>query len=165
MTLKPDKAWHIPQEYGSLDYRGALVLDIGAEYGCTAEFFLERGARQVIACEKNPDWRARLEEWAEGKPVTVHGEITAANLPDIFSGCAPDTVKVDCEGCESLLLDMPDHLLRGPKAWIMETHTLDLYRAFTKLFGRLGYTVEMVRDFGDTPNKAGQVCKVFKATR
>jgi hypothetical protein len=164
MKLIPDKAWHIEREYGSLDYKCAVVLDIGAEYGCTAEFFLSRGASRVIACEANPDWRLKLREWAEGKPVEVRGPLNALNADELL-GMRPDIVKVDCEGCEKHLLDVPDELFGQPKAWVIETHTRSLYDVFSARLKRLGYTVRMICDFGDSPNKAGQVCKVFTATR
>jgi hypothetical protein len=47
----------------------------------------------------------------------------------------------------------------------METHTLDLYHVFVERFERLGYTVTLVKDFGNEPNRQGKVCKVLTAVR
>ena len=45
--------------YGSLDYRDAVVLDIGADFGSTARFFFERGAKRVVSLDIVPP----KEEW------------------------------------------------------------------------------------------------------
>lgn len=164
--LKRRGPWHYEEEYGTLDYTGALVLDIGADYGTTAEFFLERGARHVVALERDPEWRQRLRSWARNKPVTVEPEpLTAANAEALFETHAPDIVKVDCEGCEAILLDLPDDVLAGPRAWVMETHTRELFESFRHRFRALGYRFEVVQEWGDTPGKNGKLCKVVTATR
>jgi hypothetical protein len=165
MSLVPQKAWHIEREYGSLDYAGAVVLDIGADYGCTAEFFLARGATHVYASERNEEWLAKLEVWAEGKPVTALGPLTAGSAAALFQTVRPDVVKVDCEGCEAHLIGLPDELLTIPRAWVLETHTPELYLDLWALFGRLGYRLTMIRDYGPEPNRSGLVCKIWKAER
>lgn len=131
-------------DYGSVNYEGAVVLDIGADYGCTAEYFLERGAEHVIASEKRPDWLVRLREWADGKPVTVVGPSDASTLRSLLRTCKPDIVKMDCEGCESDLLGLPRDALTVPHTWIMETHGAYLHRAVVTLFWRSGYSVKNI---------------------
>jgi hypothetical protein len=165
MTLVPQKAWHFETEYGSLDYRGAVVLDIGADYGCTAEFFLSRGAVHVYASEWNEEWRTQLEAWAEGKAVTPLGPLTTGSAAAMLQAASPEVVKVDCEGCERHLLAVPDDVLTGPRAWILETHSDEVHAALWALFARLGYRLTMIRDFGPAPNKSGLVCRIWKAER
>jgi hypothetical protein len=160
---EPERAFRdFRAEYGSLDYRDAVVLDIGADYGCTPAFFLERGAKHVIACERNPDWLLLLSEWAEGKPVTVAGMVDSANVGTLLDRYSPDVVKVDCEGCESLLLTLPDQTLSTPRAWVIETHTVPLYEAFVSRMEGMGYKVTTVRDFG---SGTGKVCRIITAER
>lgn len=163
MTLIPDKAWHIAREYGSLDYRDAVVLDIGAEYGCSAEFFLSRGAKHVFASEFSPEWRNLLARWAVGKPVTVVPAVTEDNAATLL-GLSPDVVKVDCEGCEKVLLGVSDEALATPRAWVLETHTADLYDSLTERMRSLGYKVTNI-EYHEGPNKQGQVCRIWKAER
>lgn len=151
------------KEYDVFDYTDALVLDIGADYGCTPAFFLEKGARHVVACEKNPEWLPLLREWAQGKPVRVLGEVTPENVADLLDG-GFDFVKVDCEGCESLLLTLPDDILSGPKGWVIETHTRELFEAFAARFDRLKYRVTCTIDFGEVQGSSKH-CKILKAER
>ena len=165
MTLKPQRARHFEREYGSVDYKGAVVLDIGADYGCSPEFFLSRGAKHVIASEVNQEWRRDLIAWAQGRPVTVIDGLDTSNARDVFEQYQPEVVKCDCEGCECVLLTLPDEVMAGPRAWVLETHTIPLYRDLRALFGRLGYRLTMIQDFGDKPNKSGKVCKIWKAER
>lgn len=163
VSLVPEKAWHIAREYGSLDYKDAVVLDVGADYGCTAEFFLARGAKHVFASEANPEWRRRLAMWAAGKPVTVVSATDKESAEDLL-GLAPDIVKMDCEGCEATLLGVGDSFLSIPRAWILETHTAPLYEALTDRFRALGFLVTDI-EYHEGPNKQGQVCRIWKAER
>lgn len=165
MNLPREKAWHHEAEYGGLDYRGALVLDIGADYGTTAEFFLDRGASRVLAVEASPEWRDRLVAWAHGKPVTVLPGALGPDTAHQIMEHRPDVVKCDCEGAEASLLDLPDDLLCAPSAWVMETHTAELYLAFSERLGGLGYDVTVVKDHGPEPNRSGKLCKVIQAVK
>ena len=35
--------------YGRYDYRDKIILDIGADFGLSPKFFIDHGAKQVIA--------------------------------------------------------------------------------------------------------------------
>lgn len=147
-----------------LDVSGAVVLDIGADYGSTAAYFLRRGAKAVICSERDPEWEGRLREMAIGSPVVVVDAIAPENVAALFEKMAPDVVKVDCEGCEAHLLDLPDALLAAPMGWMMETHTIALYEAFVDRFEALGYEVRTVCDWPLVPGRI-KVCKVIVAVR
>jgi len=58
---------------------------------------------------------------------------------------------------------LPDELLAWPQAWVMETHTKPLFRRFTALFARLGYTVTVTEEFPNNP--PSRYVKVFQAVR
>jgi hypothetical protein len=152
------------QMYGRLPVDGLTVLDIGADYGTTAEYFLSRGARVVFVTERRPEWRAALEEKAKADGrIRVVDDLTLENAWTILLEASPDAVKVDCERCETFLLSVPPDLLARPMAWVMETHTRELYEEFKWLFHSLGYTVETVEEF---PNNPPERCvKVILATR
>ena len=150
--------------YGALDYGGAVVLDIGADYGSTAEYFLGLGAARVIVSERREDWVDRLRQWAaKDDRVVLEETLSPENAERMLLEHGPDVVKVDCERCERFLLDVPDAALGLPRAWVMETHTRELFDAFTALFRRLGYEVTVVEEFAANPPE--RCIKVIKATR
>lgn len=152
--------------YGGLDYEGAVVLDVGADYGSTARYFLERGASQVYASEKNPKFVERLIAWVDGPespPVAVLLPMNANLAERWLRDIRPDLVKMDCEKCERFLLEVPDDLLAGPRGWVIETHTRELYDDLRALFRRLGYEVTTVEEF--FMNKPERCIKVIAAVR
>src|SRR4030042_374590 len=46
--------------WGFADFKGKSVLDLGADYGSTAWFFIEKGAKLVVAVEGDHDRAATL---------------------------------------------------------------------------------------------------------
>jgi len=144
--------------YGSLDYDDAVVLDIGADYGTTARYFFGRGAKQVIVSERNHDWHAKLLTFAETEPrLTVIDLLREHDVAAVFELHRPDVVKVDCEGCERILLSLPDTLLGAPRSWVMETHSRELYDEFRTRFTTLGYLVQTVEDWPETTKRCVKV--------
>jgi hypothetical protein len=96
-----------PLTYGMLDFEGKTVVDIGADIGSSAYYFLSRGARIVICFESEPKlFETLLENAREDPRVYCHGEW-------IGQWVACDILKVDCEGCESLLTE--DYLKSVPE--------------------------------------------------
>jgi hypothetical protein len=81
---------------------GNVVLDLGAGCGETAQFYLNHGAKRVIAIESNPDaYKLLVKNFAhEDRVVCV-----SANI---------DSVKMDIEGAE--------------KNMILETHFFPLLK-------------------------------------
>lgn len=160
---------NIERMYGSLDYTGKVVLDIGADYGTTARFFLERGAAEVIVSEKNPEWVEKLEEFADADPrIWVTGTVSRPDAEELLWIYNPDIVKLDCEGCEGLFVDgenVADGVFQIPEAWVVETHTQAYYDAFVTRFQALGYTVTLIDDHPIDPKRPQRVIKVLTATR
>jgi len=135
--------------YGALDYRGAIVLDIGGYIGDTAMWALARGAGFVHVYEPIY-WRVALEN-LRGKPaavypyavwwdrrrlrVSVEGpttglhrgyiEVDAVPLAEVLKAHRPSIVKMDCEGCEWAILYTPCELLKNA-SWVIEVHGPEL---------------------------------------
>lgn len=112
--------------YGKVDYKGKTVLDIGADYGSTADFFLEKGASHVIAVEPIPELFYQLQDNIRkfGLSVTpifirIHSEDCISELIEEYK---PQIVKADCEGCEKFFLDVSDEVFSIPEAYVVETH-------------------------------------------
>jgi len=132
-------------EYGFVNYKGKVVLDIGADYGTTAAYFLRKGALRVVAVEADDSCFGMLVKNAvgESRVEAVHCVVSS---PEQFEGliCAyrPDIVKVDCEGCEVSLLEVPDKVFSSVPEYVMEIHSDDLNDLFIQKFGKLGYSVD-----------------------
>jgi len=131
--------------YGALDYRGAVVLDIGGYIGDTAVWALARGASYVHVYEPIY-WRVAMEN-LRGKPAAVYPyavwwdrrrlrvsvedpttgmhrgyiEVDTVPLAEALETHRPNIVKMDCEGCEWAVLYTPCELLKNA-SWVIEIH-------------------------------------------
>jgi SAM-dependent methyltransferase len=129
--------------WGFTNFKGKTVLDLGADYGSTARYFLRRGARRVVAVEGDPRLAEELEEnfRGDGRVVPIHlfieGTEQVAELIERFD---PDLVKVDIEGAEKVLLDLPRGLVKG-REWLVEVHSDELYERLKRLFLECGLGV------------------------
>lgn len=96
--------------YGWADYKGKVVLDVGADWGRTADYFLQKGASKVVAVEHNETYYNRLEknsELIEGI-VPLLMTVTVANLIQLIQKYEPDLVEINFQGGASLLVNLPD---------------------------------------------------------
>ena len=124
MRVKPWEDLDLETHWGWLDVRAKVVLDVGADYGSTADFFLSREAAGVIAVEGDPRQFRRLEALAKqrGSLTAVQKRIASvADWRDLLTTYTPQVVKADCEGGEYWLLDLDDKLFRQPEAWAVAT--------------------------------------------
>lgn len=137
------------REYGSLPVAGATVFDWGADWGSTARWFLQRGAKKVVASEAKVGDLVRLSLFASIEPrIEVHHAITEPKaLEKVLAGC--NAAKVDVEGAERLLLNVPDAALRAVKSWAMETHSKDVDARLKKRFTALGFAWKEIRKFSN----------------
>jgi len=98
---------------------------VGADYGSTASFFLQKGAERVIAVESDPILFKELFSNFEGenKVIPVLLEVSnRENLEDLISKFKPDVLKLDCEGCEVYLTTMTVSALLDVSEYLVETH-------------------------------------------
>jgi hypothetical protein len=133
MRVKPWGDMDLETHWGWLPVEGKVVLDVGAEHGSTADFFLSKGAAGVIAVEGDQRAFRRLEAWAEtrGSVDCVQMRIaSAADWRELLSSYPAQVVKVDCEGGEGYLLDVDDRLVCRPEAWAVELHTKEMAERF-----------------------------------
>jgi hypothetical protein len=122
-------SWHgedYESDWGFLDVEGKVVLDIGADYGSTAAFFLNKGATRVICVESYlPDYEA-LEVLAKSdKRIEAYHKHIASGLDfETFLAFQPDVVKIDVEGAEAHLLNVRPCVLRRVSQFGIEIHNL-----------------------------------------
>ena len=79
----------IEQTYNHFDLRGKTILDVGADFGLSSMYFLDRGAKKVVAYSLE-----RQRKWLKHQDVEWHRQKWD------YSTHRADILKMDCEGCE-----------------------------------------------------------------
>jgi hypothetical protein len=109
---------------------GKTVLDVGSEEGNTCLFWFVNGAQKVICVEPDRERFDYLKENASRNAWNVE-LINKEFYMEILSKFKFDFVKMDCEGCEEALLDLPK--LEFPLT--MEVHSPELMEKFKTKYG------------------------------
>lgn len=160
--LPPVRIWPIYKEdYGAqygekripISYQGKKVLDVGADVGSTADFFLRRGAARVIAVEGNKEYYQKLTGNARRVPgispvflvIKSPGHFTA-----LIKKHRPDVLKSDCEGCEKYLCQVPDPVFSLVPEYLVETHSSAVEGSMLKKCLRCGYRIRDVNKWRKT---------------
>jgi len=128
-------------EYGFVDYEDKRVMDVGADWGRTADYFLQKGAKVVIAIEGNPVFYEKLKENAKLLPgiIPVFLQIRHPDdFIDLIKRWSPDLMQVDCE---AFLFQVPDEVFSLIPEYLMETHSIKLYRAMKRKCRANKYTI------------------------
>lgn len=141
-NFKPIDSWEA--EYGFVDYKGKKVMDVGADYGRTADYFLQKGAIGVVAVEGHPFLFEHLKENAKFLPGMIPIFLLIRHpgeFVDLIRRWSPDLMQVDCEGCEALLYRIPDEIFSRVPEYLMETHSPQIYGMIKKKCRANKYTI------------------------
>jgi len=142
MVVSPWLGENFEEQYGQIEYEGKIVLDIGAEVGSTASFFLSKGAKLVIAVEGSSRFIRNL--WRNSKTlkcvVPKSLWITQPiHISELILKYKPDIVKMDCEGCEAHLVKVPNDVFSLVPEYVIETHCDILLNDIIKKCGENNY--------------------------
>jgi hypothetical protein len=107
--------------YSSIDWKGKKVLDIGADIGSSALFFLMNGADYVYLLEKEQEYKTTYETIKQ-KYHILKNSVMLSNLADMPNNI--NVLKIDCEGCEGSMLT--EELLRKSKEFVVGLHRPEL---------------------------------------
>lgn len=163
------------QHWGFIDYQNKTILDIGADYGSTTECFLTYGAKTVYAIEGDENLYNQLTEYSKDKPIIpikiwinktedfvylfelINGSIDTNNQFQI------DCAKIDCEGAEIYLLDVPDYLLKNIKEYAIECHSerilIDIKRKFENIGFEILGTINIAKSINVVHIKSNELLK------
>jgi len=133
--------------WGYVDYKGKTVLDLGADYGSTAYYFLKKGAKKVIAVEGDEILGSKLKHnFGEDSRVScVTRWISSSKDIELLIRTYPcDIAKVDIEGAEIHIAKVSHEVLLSIKEWLIETHTKEIYDKLTRLFLKLKFKVYVI---------------------
>ena len=106
--------------YNPIDWKGKAVLDIGADIGSSAIYFLMNGAKHVVLIENDPK---SIREYGLLKNDEYLNGIfrkTEMHLPQSMLKYSFDILKMDCEGCELSLLT--EDLLKKSNEFVIGLH-------------------------------------------
>lgn len=131
------------QHWNYTSFKDKTVLDLGADYGSTASWFLRKGARRVIAVEGHPVWAFGLRAIMGRHPQIVCIQKfldSPKDIENLIHTFKPNLVKVDIEGHENLLLELPKETLHCVPEWLIEAHGVILYFEIMINFSSSGFT-------------------------
>ena len=128
MMLYEWRTWTKHYAPRGFDFRGKTVLDVGAGEGETVEFYRLQGAKRFICVEPDSRRAIRLRENSarNGWEADVREEPFSLK----FLEREFDFMKMDCEGCERILLGT-----RVAFPCVVETHGNSTSEEFLKIDG------------------------------
>jgi hypothetical protein len=148
-TLRPLLGEDYEEHWNHTNFAGKTILDLGADYGSTADWFLRRGAAKVVAVES--EHYDKLAKWADGtrvKPINLLVQ-TPADYEGLISTYRPDLAKIDIEGWERPLLSADPELVKSVPEYMIETHSTELLSLFKDFLTGLGYEVSHRGNLGE----------------
>jgi precorrin-6B methylase 2 len=123
-------------------FRNKVVLDLGADYGSTAYYFLQKGASKVIVVEGDPNLASKLKTNSKKFQKIIPVELfidSSEKIEKLISHYHPDLVKVDIEGYERLLLNVKN--IVDVNEWLIEAHTEELNNSIVKFLLAHGFSI------------------------
>lgn len=122
------------RHWGYTEFEDKIVLDLGADFGSTTYFFLEHGAKRVIAVEGNEKLGEMLlhnfDKDSRVAPI-IRWIDSPAKVTELIEKFRPDIVKCDIEGAEENLLNVP---LQSVGVWLVEAHSNEIYARLVDKF-------------------------------
>lgn len=152
-----DKHW------GFTQMRGKIILDVGADSGSTASYFLDRGAKRVIAVSGRAEYDglvANVKKFGwENLVIPVNCWISGVqDFVNLINNYRPDILKCDLDPetreiklPEWYLFECPDEILRKVPEYMIEWHDNEspecvnpnhMLYVWPERFEKLGYNVE-----------------------
>ena len=148
-------------EYACADVNGKVVLDLGADVGSTAQFFIKRLAKQVIAVEGSgacfPLLCANSGKIGNVTPVKLFIS-SPAQVASLLRNWKPDVVKCDIEGGEVHLFNISDTQFQSVSDYIIEVHSPFLFAKLKTKCTACGFALSIV--YVD-PLGEGNICVVY----
>lgn len=136
---------NLNEHWGFLDYSGKVVLDIGADVGSTAYYFLQLGAKHVYAVEGSNHYYSKLERNALklGDTTPIYEFVDSAETFECLLLLGADVAKIDIEGYEIYLADAENSIVQSIPEYIIEVHSPEIKDLLQLKFQNLGYSVSV----------------------
>jgi precorrin-6B methylase 2 len=122
-------------------FENKVILDLGADYGSTAYYFLRKGASKVIAVDGDPQLASMLkfnsQKFKKIVPIQIFID-SSEKIEKLISDYHPDLVKVDIEGYEKLLTNID---VTKVNEWLIEAHSKELYLTLVKFYLKHDFSI------------------------
>jgi hypothetical protein len=125
--IKPvyDPSEDYEESYGRANYKDRTILEIGADVGSTATFFLLKGAKKVISVEGNEESYSKLVNNTKDIPevTPIFKKISSTDhIRELIKEYNPDFLHMDCEFCEKHLNGLERPYFDNIKTIQLEVH-------------------------------------------
>jgi hypothetical protein len=143
-------------EYGYLNVKDKTILDIGADVGTTADYWLQHGAKKIYAIEGDTEEYNQLVKNIEimnWKNIVVSEKMFICGVKQfeyLLTTYKTDIVKIDCEGCEEHWLFLRDEIFSLPDQYLVEFHSPFLLGEGIKKLSKNGYKLEQLITVNDS---------------
>lgn len=134
-------------------YRDKIVLDMGGDFGSTAECFLHYGAKKIISidsdekCHKELLNRLESNRLPKDKVISIHKAIvTSQDFIQVINDYPCDIAKIDIEAYEQSLVGVPNNILRMINEYIIEAHRTDTKFILLDLFIASGFDFKIEKE-------------------
>jgi len=131
------------KHWSFLTLEGKSIIDFGADYGSSANYFLKRGAAKVVAVEGSY-WLFRIlkRNFKNRKDVVCLWRFLKkpSDFEKIIAEYPCDLAKVDVEGAEIYLLNASN--LANIKEWMIETHSETTAKKLQHKLVKCGFSIE-----------------------
>lgn len=152
------------------DFKNKTILDLGAEFGSTAAYFLKMGAKKVICVDQDYGYTQALR-WIfrdDNRVVSLNPQRieTGNHFETLIKENPCDICKMDIEGSELTFVDCDAEVVKTVPEYIIECHNNSVGGMGTKIMNEkitsflegLGYEVEYcVEITGEEVIQAGSV--------
>ncbi|MBX5326733.1 MAG: hypothetical protein ACQXXH_06170 [Candidatus Bathyarchaeia archaeon] len=124
-------------------FENKIILDLGADYGSTAFYFLRKGVNKVIAVEGDTRLASKLKLYFQNNEKVVALEEfvdSSKKIETLISKYCPNLIKVDIEGAEKYILGITN--AERVNEWLIEAHSNEIHKALATFLVGHGFNVK-----------------------
>lgn len=135
------------------DLDNKVVLDLGCGWidhghASTPNYFISRGASKIIGVDISGSEIEKLKELYPEHIFILKMVDSANDFADLISTYKPDFIKMDIEGAEIHLKDVPKEVFSSVKEFAIEYHNPECKKVIMDKFSELDFEVTALNSFG-----------------
>lgn len=144
-----------PEEHWSdiSDVDGKVVMDLGCgwlfqSFMSTPEYFISRGASKVIGVDVSCGEIEKLRELYPNHTFICTAIESSEDLMDLIKNYKPQVIKMDIEGYEKIIAEIPTHYFDTIEEIAVEYHNPECKRIVEEGMIRIGFEITTINNFG-----------------